>query len=163
MLCTRKRCVDKHKDLSASTSARIPDKAAEVLGDNSRDLSEQDKIALLIQKYEKFLNDPKDSVSSFVGSWFGDDLVLNQLNERILKKDHVYIKSATLADRKERYSVLVRREIKFVLQSFHSTILLHRDQGNAQVEVVLQSPWSELYEALKKEHQEDGTTVQEGI
>ena len=75
----------------------------------------------------------------------------------------MYIKSATLADRKERYSVLVRREIKFVLQRIHSAILLHRDQGNAQVEIVLQSPWSELYEALRKEHQEDGATAQEGI
>ena len=159
----KRRCVDKQKDLGALTSARVPDKAAEVLGDNSHDLSEEGKIALLIQRYEKFLKDPEDSVSSFVGSWFGDDLVLNQLNKRILKKDHEYIKSATLADRKERYSALVRKEIKFVLQRIHSAILLHRDQGNAQVEIVFQSPWSDLYEALKKEHQEDGTTVQKGI
>ena len=159
----KRRCVDTHKDKGALTSARVPDKAAEVLGDNSDDLSSEGTVSLLIQKYEKFLRNPEDSVSSYVGSWFGDDLVLNQLNKRILKKDHEYFKSATLADRKERYSVLVRNEIKFVLQSFHSTILLHREEGNDQVERALQSPWSDLYEALKKEHQEDDTTVQEGI
>ena len=149
--------------MSAPTSARAPVVDVEVAGDNSDDLSSEGTVSLLIQKYEKFFRNPEDSVSSYVGSWFGDDLVLNQLNKRILKEDHVYIKSATLADRKERYSVLVRREIKFVLQRIHSAILLHRDQGNTQVERVLQPPWSELYEALKKEHQEDGTTVQEGI
>ena len=49
------------------------------------------------------------------------------------------------------------------MKNYHDTLLHYRGQGDERVEVVLQPPWAELYEALKKEHQEDGTTVQEGI
>ena len=157
-LLYKRRCVDKHKDLGALTSARVPVKAPGVTSDDS-----DDKVPLLIKKYEKFLGDPQWAVKANVGNWFDDLLALNQKNPRILKEDHMFIKKATLAEQKKRFSVLVRNEIKHALKTYHDTLLHYRGLGDERVEIVLQSPWSDLYEALRKEHQEDGTTVQEGI
>ena len=155
----KKRCVDKHKDLGALTSARVPDKAPEVTSGDS-----DDKVPLLIQKYEKFLGNPQGTVKANVGNWFDDLLALNQKNPRILKEDHMFIKKATLAEQKKRFLVLVRNEIKHALKEYHDTLLHYRGIGDERVEIVFQSPWSDLYEALlRKEHQENGTTMQEGI
>jgi len=154
----KRRCVDTHKDLGALTSARVPDKAPEVTSDDS-----DDKVPLLIQKYEKFLGNPQGTVKANVGNWFDDLPVLNQKNPRILKEDHMFMKKATLAEKKKRFSELVRSEIKHILKEYHDTLLHYRGLGDERVEIVFQSPWSDLYEALRKEHQEDGTTVQEGI
>ena len=74
----------------------------------------------------------------------------------------MYIKSATSVERKKRVSVLVQREIKFILKNYHDTLLHYRDLGDVRVEVVLQSPWTELYEALNKEHQENGAAAKGG-
>ena len=73
------------------------------------------------------------------------------------------MKKATLPEKKKRFSELVRSEIKHILKEYHDTLLHYRGLGDERVEIVFQSPWSDLYEALKMEHQEDGTTVQEGI
>jgi len=69
-----------------------------------------------MKKYENFLSHPSEAVKSNVGGWFDEALTLNS-----------NIKTTTLEERKERFSVLMRNEIKFVLQGYHKTLLHYRD------------------------------------
>ena len=116
-----------------------------------------------LSKYEKFLRDPRASVIGNVGGLVGNVFVLNQRNVRISEEDHQYMKTAEMYDQTRRYDSLVRAEIRAVLQNYQKTLTHYGNQGETEVERVLQPPWSGMYETLKKEHENDGASMQEGI
>ena len=124
-------------------------------------------VSNFLSNYEKFLSDPRASVIRNVGGLVenadGNVFVLNKKNVRISEEDHQYMKTAEMYDQTRRYDALVRAEIRAVLQNYRGTLTYYENQGEKEVERVLQPPWSDMYETLKKEHQNDGTSVQEGI
>ena len=120
-------------------------------------------VSEFLNKYENFLSDPKASVIGNVGGLIGDVFVLNQRNVRISEEDHQYMKTAKLCDQKTKFDLLVRAEIRVVLQNYQKALVHYGNQGETEVGRVLQPPWSDMYETLKKEHENDGTSVQEGI